>query len=87
MVPVLGFTRGSSSRRVTRVRALLRATPKSSTRKNNSRPLPGFPCSRAHQWGMLMGTPLMKAEQNRAIRVAKLAEVVMGGARQRLAEE
>jgi len=36
---------------------------------------------------MLMGTPLMKAEQNRAIRVAKLAEVVMGGARQRLAEE
>src|SRR5204863_6613386 len=41
----------------------------------------------AHQWGMLMRTPLMKAEQDRAIRVTKLAEVVMGGARQRLAEE
>ena len=34
-----------------------------------------------------MCTPLMKAEQNRAIRVAKLAEVVMSGARRRLAEE
>src|SRR5215510_6907289 len=40
-----------------------------------------------HQWGMLMCTPLMKAEQDRAIRVAKLAEVVMSAARQRLAEE
>jgi hypothetical protein len=36
---------------------------------------------------MLICTPLMKAEQDRAIRVAKFAEVVMGGARERLAEE
>jgi hypothetical protein len=28
---------------------------------------------------MFMCTPLMKAEQDRAIRVAKLTEVVMGG--------
>jgi len=31
-----------------------------------------------HQGGMLMGSPLMKAEQNRSIRVDDLTEVVMG---------
>src|SRR5262245_61848839 len=87
MVPVFGLTCGSSSSRVTSARALFRAKLKSSTRKNNSRPLPGLPCSGLIKWGMLMCTQLMKAEQDRAIRVAKLTEVVMGGASQRLAEE
>jgi len=32
----------------------------------------------ARQGRMLMGTPLVKAEQNRSIRVEDLAEVVMG---------
>src|SRR5262245_24898833 len=41
----------------------------------------------AHQRGMLMGTPLMKAEQDRSIRVDDLAEVVMSGSRLRQAKE
>jgi hypothetical protein len=35
----------------------------------------------AHQRGMLVGTPLMKAEQDRSIRVEDLSEVVMGRSR------
>jgi hypothetical protein len=35
----------------------------------------------AHQGGMLMGTPLVKAEQDRSIRVEDLTEVIMGGSR------
>jgi len=35
----------------------------------------------AHQRGMLMGTPLVKAEQDRSMRVEDLTEVVMGGSR------
>jgi hypothetical protein len=40
----------------------------------------------AHQGGMLMGTPLVKAEQDRSIRVEELTEVVMGGSRLRQAK-
>jgi hypothetical protein len=35
----------------------------------------------AQQGGMLMGTPLVKAEQDRSIRVEDLTEVVVGGSR------
>jgi hypothetical protein len=35
---------------------------------------------------MLMGTPLVKAEQDRSIRVEDLTEVVMGGSRLRQAK-
>ena len=41
---------------------------------------------RAHQGGMLMGAPLVQAEQDRAIRVSDLPEVVMRGLRFRLAK-
>jgi hypothetical protein len=41
----------------------------------------------AHQGGMLVGTPLVKAEQDRAIRVEDLPEVVMGRSRLRLAKQ
>jgi hypothetical protein len=41
-VPVLGFTCGSSSRRLTRARALGKATSKLSIRKNKRRPFPGL---------------------------------------------
>jgi hypothetical protein len=40
----------------------------------------------AHQGGMIMGPPLMKAEQDRSIRVEDLTEVVMGGGRCRQAK-
>src|SRR4030095_7414601 len=40
----------------------------------------------ARQGGMVMGTPLVKAEQDRAIRVEDLTEVVMGGSRLRQAK-
>jgi hypothetical protein len=40
----------------------------------------------AHQGGMLMGTPRVKAEQDRSIRVENLTEVVMGGSRLRQAK-
>jgi len=36
-----------------------------------------------HQGGMLMSAPLVKAEQDRSIRVEDLAEVVMGRSRLR----
>src|SRR5215470_16377481 len=42
-VPALVFTRGSSSRRVARVRALCNARSNSLTRKNKSSLLPGSP--------------------------------------------
>ena len=41
----------------------------------------------AYQGGMLMVTPLVKAEQDRSIRVEDLPEVVMGGSRQRQAKQ
>src|SRR4030095_16465666 len=41
----------------------------------------------AHQGGMLMGTPLVKAEQDRSIRVEDLTEVVVGRSRLRQAKE
>jgi hypothetical protein len=41
----------------------------------------------AHQGGMLMGTPLVKAEQDRSIRVEDLTEVTMGGSRLAQAKE
>jgi len=41
----------------------------------------------AHQGGMPVGTPLVKAEQDRAIRVEDLPEVVMDGRPLRLAKE
>src|ERR1017187_709480 len=34
-----------------------------------------------HQGGMPMGAPLVKAEQDRSIRIEDLAEVVVGGSR------
>jgi len=40
----------------------------------------------AHQGGMLMGTPLVKAEQDRSIRVEDLTKVVMGRSRLRQAK-
>ena len=40
----------------------------------------------AHKGGMLMGPPLVKAEQDRSIRVEDLTEVVMGGSRPRQAK-
>ena len=40
----------------------------------------------AQQRGMLMGTPLVKAEQDRSIRIEDLTEVVMGGSRLRQAK-
>jgi hypothetical protein len=40
----------------------------------------------ARQGGMLMGTPLVKAEQDRSVRVEDLTEVVMGGSRLRQAK-
>jgi len=40
----------------------------------------------AHQGGMLMGPLLVKAEQDRSIRVENLTEVVMGGSRVRQAK-
>jgi len=40
----------------------------------------------ASEGGMLMGTPLVKAEQDRSIRVEDLTEVVMGGSRLRPAQ-
>jgi len=40
-----------------------------------------------HQRRMLMGTPLVKAQQDRSIRVEDLTEVVMGGSRVRLAKQ
>src|SRR5207249_5509995 len=42
---------------------------------------------RAHQGGMLMGTPLVKAEQDGSIRVEKLTKVGMARGRRRLAEQ
>src|SRR5262245_39822204 len=41
----------------------------------------------AHQRGMLVGTPLVEAEQDRSIRVEALPEVVMGGSRLRQAKQ
>jgi hypothetical protein len=41
----------------------------------------------AHQGGMLVGTPLVEAEQDRSIRVEDLPEVVMGGSRLRQAKQ
>ena len=41
---------------------------------------------RAHQRRMLMGTPLVEAEQDRSIRIEDLTKVVMGGSRRRQAE-
>jgi hypothetical protein len=40
----------------------------------------------AHQGGMPVGTPLVKAEQDRSIRVEDLTKVVMGGSRLRQAK-
>jgi hypothetical protein len=40
----------------------------------------------ARQGGMIMSTPLVKAEQDRSIRVEDLAEVIMGGSRFRQAK-
>jgi len=40
----------------------------------------------ARQGGMLMGTPLVKAQQHRSIRVEDLTEVVMGWSRLRQAQ-
>ena len=40
----------------------------------------------AHQGGMLMGTPLVKAEQDRSIRVEDLTEVFVGGSSLRQAK-
>src|SRR5439155_27308079 len=40
-----------------------------------------------HQGGMLMGTPLVKAEQHSSIRVEKLTKVGMARGRRRLAEQ
>jgi hypothetical protein len=40
----------------------------------------------ARQGGMLMGTPLVKAEQDRSIRVENLTEEIMGGSRFRQAQ-
>jgi hypothetical protein len=40
----------------------------------------------AHQGGMLMRAPLVKAEQDRSIRVENLTEVVMDGSRLRQAK-
>jgi hypothetical protein len=39
-----------------------------------------------HQGGMLMSTPLVKAEQDRSVRVEYLTEVFMGGSRLRQAK-
>jgi len=40
----------------------------------------------AHQGGMLMSTPRVKAEQDRSIRVEDFTEVVMGRSRRRQAK-
>jgi|SRR5215469_13566144 len=47
----------------------------------------GFPMIGTHQGGMLVGAPLVKAEQDRAIRIENLAEVLVSRACPRLAEE
>lgn len=47
----------------------------------------GLPVIGARQGGMLVGTPQVETEQDRAIRVADLPEVVMGRRRLRLAKE
>jgi hypothetical protein len=41
----------------------------------------------AHQGGMLVGTPRVKAEQDRSIRIEDLPEVIMGGSRLRQAKQ
>ena len=45
-----------------------------------------LPVVGAHQGGMLMRTPFVKAEQDRSIRVEDLTKVVMGGSRLRQAK-
>jgi hypothetical protein len=45
-----------------------------------------LPVIGTHQRGMLMGTPLVKTEQDRSVRVEELTEVVMRGSRLRQAK-
>ena len=87
MVSVFGFTWGSCSKRATSACALGRAMSKSSTRKNQEEAVARPPPIRAHQRGMIVGTPSMKAKQDRAVRVENLSEVIMGGTRLRLAKQ
>ena len=47
----------------------------------------GRPVIGAHQGRVAMGTPLVKAEQDRPIRVEDLPEVIMGGGRLWLTKE
>jgi len=46
-----------------------------------------LPVIGAHQGRVLMGSPCVKSEQDRSIRVDELTEVVMGGTPRRFAEE
>ena len=47
----------------------------------------GSPVIRAHQWGVIVGAPLMEAEQDSCIRIEDLPKVVMGRRASRLTEQ
>ena len=55
--------------------------------KEQQEPVAGCRMIGAHQGGMLMGTPLVEAEQDSSIRIDDLPKVVMGGERLRLTEQ
>jgi hypothetical protein len=72
--------------RLTSARSLGKARSKSSTRKDKRRPLPRFGVVGRRQRGMLVGTRLVKTEQDHSIWVNDLPEVVVRGGRFRQAE-
>jgi hypothetical protein len=50
-------------------------------------PVAGCPAIGAHQGGMLVGAPLVEAEQNSSIGIEDLPKVIMGRKGSRLAEQ
>jgi hypothetical protein len=68
MVSVLGFRWGSSSRRETSARALRQGHVEIVHPEKQEQAVARLPMVGAHQGWMLVGSPLVKTEQDRAIR-------------------
>src|SRR6516225_5157635 len=85
IVPVFGFTCGSSSSRPTSARPW-QGHLKVVDPEEQQEAVAGLGVVGTCQRGMLVGTPLVETEQDRSIRVDDLPEVVVGRSRLRQAK-
>ena len=85
MVPVLGFTCGSSSSRLTSARPW-QSHVKVVDPEEQEEAVARLGVAGTRQRGMLVGSPLVETEQDRSIRVDDLPKVVVGRGRLRQAK-